>query len=136
MVSGGRPMKLPFISREAHAAICAAKDAQIATLQRVVDEYDRQAMERREYAEITAMQLRNAARSDVQVPVESPAREPSMVGAAIREMAQGDTRLSAYLHKRKRELRAEHPGMGDEGIIELLSTWESSDTATEVGSVS
>lgn len=63
------------------------------------------------------------------VPSALP-REPrpkSAIAAAIKQEAQGDGRLAAYLHKRARELKAEHPMMSDEGIALLLSTWESTE---------
>lgn len=63
----------------------------------------------------------------VPVPPFPPPKEPSIIASAIHEMAEGDPRLAAYLHRRKRELRAEFPKMKDEGIAQMLMQWETSE---------
>lgn len=63
------------------------------------------------------------------VPAERPLepRPKSVIAAAIKQEAQGDGRLASYLHKRARELKAEHPGMSDDGIALMLGQWQTTE---------
>lgn len=57
--------------------------------------------------------------------------EPSYLATVIRQEAAGDPRLAEYLHKRKRELKKEHPKWTDAEIGEELQRWDSSEPAEE-----
>ena len=102
----------------------ALKDAQIAFARESAESY--RAMLVAAQAQIS--ELTKPKPEPVSPPVLTlEPREPSQVAQAIREMAQGDTRLSEHLHKQKRELRAKHPNMSDDGLIALLCKWETSE---------
>lgn len=110
-------MKWPWLSREAHEAVVKAKDEQIALLTAMLAKPEPPAV-----APVEA--------ADEPVPaVRLSPREPNVIQQTIRDLAQGDTRMATYLHQRKRELKAEHPRMSDEGIAELLSVWETSESS-------
>ena len=109
--------KRDVIERSAHDALMAEKDVQIAIWKTQTEGWKL---------------MYDQAMAPKQEPVSPPVltlepREPSQVAQAIREMAQGDSRLSEHLHQQKRELRAKHPNMSDDGIIALLCKWETSE---------
>lgn len=121
-------MKLPWISREAHEAVLAEKEA------RIQDGKDALAQ-----ANATADHWRTLYEEAIRPKVEilspptatlSP-KEPNIVLQTIRELAQGDQRMAGYLHKRKRELRREHPNISDDMLCVELQRWETSDSAFE-----
>ena len=120
-------MRLPWISREAHEAVIAEKDARIAEYQKAVERAEGWATDWRAKYE-AAIAPKPEQKQEPFVPTP---REPSVIAMAIRQVAQGDTRLAAYLHARKRELKAEHPRMSDEGIAELLMTFETTEDVPE-----
>ena len=126
-------MKFPVVSRLAFDALFDAMKRMAQRDQEQIDD-----LRARLTTTTDALRLANeAVREHRTNPVtpDAPAgniRRNGVAAAAIRQMAQGDTRLAEYLHKRKRELRREHPTMSDEGIVELLSVWETTEEATGV----
>lgn len=58
-------------------------------------------------------------------PVPAPEKKDSVIAKAIRGESNGDSRLSAHLWKRSRELRVEHPDWEDSQIGEELTKWDS-----------
>ena len=111
----------------------AEKDARIAAAVAVGQEWSRLASDFQ--AKINAL---TAPKPEpiTPDPVAAVSRDLNVISLAIREVAQGDTRLAQYLHARKRELRKEHPHMSDEGIADLLMTFETTEDATRDGAPS
>ena len=110
-------MRLPWINRVEHEALMAERQAQIDLLKETTALYREQ----------IAVLLTPKAEILTPTPQPLPPKPPSIIAETIRAIAQGDTQLMAYLHKRKRELRSENPNMSDDGIAALLSTWESTE---------
>lgn len=112
--------KPDVIARETFTAICAEKDARIQALTAQVEAKDA----------LLAELVKPTPASELPAFVPTP-KEPSVIAMAIRQVAQGDTRLMQYLHARKRELKAENPRMSDEAVAEILMTFETTEDIPE-----
>jgi len=119
------------IEKSAHEALMAEKDARISAL---LDQLQQSYLAGKEWRMVARdAQAHIADLTKPAVAVISPPtltlepKPPSLIAQAIREMAQGDTRLSAHLHQQKRELREKHPHMSDDAIIQQLCRWETSE---------
>lgn len=119
------------IDGASHRALMAEKDTQIVRWEQLFSDMTER------FEHMLALYEKATTPKEVasapQVPLD---REPSLVAQTIRELAQGDTRLSAYLHAEKRRLRSEHPRMSDEGIASLLSKFETSEELLDAGAAS
>lgn len=115
-------------TREAHEAIVAEKDA------RLQDSAEWQMRWQRMYHDMQAERDEWKGRYEVAItpkpepPAPPPVeRKPNIVLDCIRELAQGDIRMTQYLHAEKRRIRKEHPNISDEMLCAELSRWETSD---------
>ena len=114
------------IARADHEALLAEKDARIFALTAELGDW--KATLRRAMTQIEDLTAPKPEPVAPEPPVRQE-REPSIVAATIRELSRGDTRVAGYFHARKRELRAEHPNMTEDGIAALLGKWETSEDA-------
>ena len=94
---------------------------------RVQDALAQVAAERSALTDAYAMIDRLTTPPHQPVPQTPAEKDQSIIALTIRELAQGDTRMAQYLHQRKRELKAEHPRMSDDGIAALLAKFETSE---------
>ena len=123
-------MRVPFVSRWVFDLMCdgyarlAQRDADTIT-----DLKARLAEQTQDLRTARAELLALATPPAAPIPLPHVPKEQNIVSATIHALAQGDPRLANYFHQRKRDIRSEHPNMSDEAVAQLLTEWETSDSA-------
>lgn len=118
-------MRLPWVSRELVESERAASDRIIAHFQKEVERLA--AIVTAQRAELSTLTERltnppTPPASDFSTPPRPIDPDGDIVRAAIRDEAQGDPRLMAYLTKRARELRASGT-MSAQAVADEIRTW-------------
>jgi hypothetical protein len=129
-------MKFPWVSRETleetKAAYQKALDAQATEIENLKWELEHEHSLTASVIEKYAALANPPVIHNLDVPRGTNGEKSavSVITQAIRDESGGDQRLAAFLRKRSRDLKAEHPDWEDEQVAAELAKWETTEIPT------
>lgn len=126
-VASEAPVNLPWVSRVTYDQMKADHQRALDSQATVIENLQWEIEHQRQLTETLVTRLLPVLPVKA-APVERAPTEVSPITKAIRDEAAGDPRLAAFLRKRSRAIKAEHPDWEDSQIADELAKWETTET--------